>query len=50
MTCFGFCDPEGIRTLDPRLRRALLYPAELPDQTILRILQSVITKCSCDQI
>ena len=28
-------DPEGIRTLDLRLRRALLYPAELPDQEIL---------------
>ncbi len=23
------CDSEAIRTLDPRLRRALLYPAEL---------------------
>ena len=27
-----FSDPDGIRTHDPRLRRALLYPAELPDQ------------------
>ena len=26
---FFFCDSEAIRTLDPRLRRALLYPAEL---------------------
>ena len=26
-----FCDPDGIRTHDPRLRRALLYPAELRD-------------------
>ena len=25
-----FCEPEGIRTLDPQLRRLLLYPAELP--------------------
>lgn len=25
-------DPDEIRTHDPRLRRALLYPAELPDQ------------------
>ena len=25
------CDPEGIRTPDPQLRRLLLYPAELPD-------------------
>ena len=29
--CFWFCDPEGIRTPDPQLRRLLLYPAELPD-------------------
>ena len=28
---FWFCDPEGIRTPDPQLRRLLLYPAELPD-------------------
>ena len=27
-------DPVGIRTRDPQLRRLLLYPAELPDQTI----------------
>ncbi len=26
------CDPVGIRTQDPQLRRLLLYPAELPDQ------------------
>ena len=26
-----FCDPVGIRTQDPQLRRLLLYPAELPD-------------------
>ena len=26
---FGFDEPEGIRTPDPRLRRPLLYPAEL---------------------
>ena len=26
---FPLCDSEAIRTLDPRLRRALLYPAEL---------------------
>ena len=26
------CDPVGIRTRDPQLRRLLLYPAELPDQ------------------
>ena len=28
--CFC-CDPVGIRTQDPQLRRLLLYPAELPD-------------------
>ena len=28
------CDPDGIRTHDPQLRRLLLYPAELPDQQI----------------
>ena len=27
-----FCDPVGIRTQDPQLRRLLLYPTELPDQ------------------
>ena len=27
-------DREGIRTLDPQLRRLLLYPAELPDLTL----------------
>ncbi len=26
------CDPVGIRTQDPQLRRLLLYPAELPDR------------------
>lgn len=26
------CDPGGIRTHDPQLRRLLLYPTELPDQ------------------
>ncbi len=25
------CDPVGIRTQDPQLRRLLLYPTELPD-------------------
>ena len=25
------CDPGGIRTHDPQLRRLLLYPTELPD-------------------
>ena len=29
------CDSEAIRTLDPRLRRALLYPAELCTHAIL---------------
>ena len=31
---FDLCDPVGIRTQDPQLRRLLLYPAELPDQLI----------------
>ena len=30
-----FCDSVGIRTQDPQLRRLLLYPAELPNQTFL---------------
>ena len=29
-------DPVGIRTQDPQLRRLLLYPAELPDQTCIK--------------
>ena len=28
------CDPVGIRTRDPQLRRLLLYPAELPDPRV----------------
>ena len=28
------CDPVGIRTQDPQLRRLLLYPAELPDRPL----------------
>ena len=28
-------DSVGIRTQDPQLRRLLLYPAELPDQTFI---------------
>ena len=31
---FCHCDPVGIRTQDPQLRRLLLYPAELPDRTL----------------
>ena len=31
------CDSEAIRTLDPRLRRALLYPAELRNQPYFRM-------------
>ena len=31
------CDSEAIRTLDPRLRRALLYPAELRNHPYLRM-------------
>ena len=29
-----WCDPDRIRTCDPQLRRLLLYPAELPDQSL----------------
>ena len=31
---FYHCDPVGIRTQDPQLRRLLLYPAELPDRPL----------------
>ncbi len=30
-----FSDPDWIRTNDPQLRRLMLYPAELPDLSIL---------------
>ena len=33
---YPFCDSEAIRTLDPRLRRALLYPAELRNLPIVQ--------------
>ena len=29
------CDSVGIRTQDPQLRRLLLYPAELPNRSVL---------------
>ena len=32
------CDSERIRTFDPKLRRFVLYPAELPNQFILCFL------------
>ena len=31
---YPVCDSEAIRTLDPRLRRALLYPAELRNRPL----------------
>ncbi len=34
---FVISDSEAIRTLDPRLRRALLYPAELRNHPCLRL-------------
>ena len=35
LSTFNFsCDPVGIRTRDPQLRRLLLYPAELPDPSL----------------
>lgn len=33
IAAFIFCDPDWIRTNGLQLRRLLLYPAELPDQT-----------------
>lgn len=33
-----FGEPRGIRTPDPRLRRALLYPAELLTQINLTVI------------
>jgi hypothetical protein len=35
------CDPGGIRTHDPQLRRLLLYPTELPGQN---------SRCKCRKI
>ena len=36
---FAFaCDPVGIRTQDPQLRRLLLYPAELPDHPLMDLV------------
>ena len=32
------CTPNTIRTCDPQLRRLLLYPTELPGQTLLIII------------
>ena len=37
-----FCDPGGIRTHDPQLRRLLLYPAELLDPK--NLLQKVMQR------
>lgn len=34
----GLNEPGGIRTLDLRLRRPLLYPTELPDQKLERAM------------
>ena len=41
--------PEGIRTPDPRLRRPLLYPAELQAQTV-RPRKQALTGLSADKI
>ena len=43
--CYG--EPGGIRTPDPRLRRALLYPAELQTHvlTTLSILAHLLAIC-----
>ena len=40
------CDSEAIRTLDPRLRRALLYPAELRNRPICA-QQDYSPMCEC---
>ena len=40
-----FCDSEAIRTLDPRLRRALLYPAELRNLPICN--NRLLPVCDC---
>ena len=39
------CDSEAIRTLDPRLRRALLYPAELRNLPVVQCW--VLPICVC---
>ena len=36
------CDPGGIRTHDPQLRRLLLYPAELRDQSFCLAAAKVV--------
>lgn len=52
------CDPVGIRTQDPQLRRLLLYPAELPDPesfgwartpccTLLGTERRLFPECGC---
>ena len=51
------CDPVGIRTQDPQLRRLLLYPAELPDHshsdglarlgTLLGTIRRLFPECGC---
>ena len=33
LSIFAFSDPGGVRTHDPQLRRLLLYPTELRNQT-----------------
>ena len=41
------CDPVGIRTQDPQLRRLLLYPAELPDRSVSGAVGTGICIHSC---
>ena len=42
------CDPVGIRTRDPQLRRLLLYPAELPDLVGMRLQEETrYTSLAC---
>ena len=42
-------EPEGIRTPDPRLRRPLLYPAELQTHGQMDISASPAIESCCDQ-
>ena len=42
----GICDSGGIRTHDPQLRRLLLYPTELRNQSYFRCRSVVKMDCS----
>ena len=42
-----WCDPDRIRTCDPQLRRLLLYPAELPDQSFQFVVRRADDESGC---